>query len=69
MIRAALLALVLALSGCATCRNHPTACTVVGVIVAGSITATLIANGNHGDSRTRIHTVGPELPPSQDGQR
>jgi hypothetical protein len=29
----------LLLSGCATCREHPVACTVAGVIVAGSLAA------------------------------
>ncbi len=39
MIR--LLALCLALCGCATCHEHPFACGVAGALVAGSIAASV----------------------------
>jgi hypothetical protein len=46
-MKAALLALVLALSGCATCQQHPTACAIAGAVIAGSIAATVVANDHH----------------------
>lgn len=39
ILRAALLAAVLALVGCATCREHPVACGIASAIVVGSIAA------------------------------
>jgi hypothetical protein len=42
-----LLAIVaaLAVSGCATCRDHPVACAVVGAVVIGSIAASIDHDG------------------------
>lgn len=44
---ALLLALMLTLCGCATCRDHPTACAIGGALIAGSITASILANDHH----------------------
>jgi hypothetical protein len=43
-ITAVLLAAIFAVSGCATCHEHPVACTIVGAIVVGSIAATIENN-------------------------
>jgi hypothetical protein len=40
-MKAFLIAALLLLGGCATCREHPVACTVAGAIVAGSVAATI----------------------------
>ena len=48
--RLALLAVALSLTlqGCATCREHPAACAIVGAIVVGSVAATIENNrGGH----------------------
>ncbi len=37
--RASALLVALALSACATCRQHPVACTVAAAVVAGGIAA------------------------------
>jgi uncharacterized protein YceK len=39
----------LALSGCATCRTHPVACTVGAVVAAGAVAAAA-SSGSHGSS-------------------
>lgn len=44
---AVLVTALLAVAGCATCRNHPFACGVAGALVAGSIAATIAANDHH----------------------
>jgi hypothetical protein len=47
-------ALLLALGGCATCRDHPVACGIAGAVVAGSIAATIESNrGDHRDPQQR----------------
>lgn len=43
-IRAALLFLTLTLTACATCREHPVMCSVVGAIALGSVAATIEQN-------------------------
>lgn len=35
------LVLISTLAGCATCREHPVACTVAGAIVVGSVAASV----------------------------
>lgn len=50
-------ALVLALSGCATCRDHPVACSVGGAIIAGSIAASILANDHHHRDVTAPHRI------------
>jgi hypothetical protein len=41
----------LALSACATCRDHPVACTVAGAIVVGSVAAS-VAQHDHDRAQT-----------------
>lgn len=36
-------------SGCATCGNHPVACSVAGALVVGSVAATIAANQSGGN--------------------
>ena len=56
--RAAVLVLFAALTGCATCREHPVGCGAAVAIVAGSIAA---AVSNHGGSNSP--GCGPLAPP------
>jgi hypothetical protein len=55
-LRAAWLASLVALAGCATCRDHPVACGVVSAVMVGSIAATIVANehAHHPGAPTRI---------------
>jgi hypothetical protein len=46
------LAALIALGGCATCQQHPVACTIVGAVVVGSVVATIEANEHHRASPT-----------------
>jgi hypothetical protein len=58
--------LLISLSACATCREHPAACAIVGAIVVGSIAAT-IENNRHDQQSARsiMRTPGPQIcPPS-----
>lgn len=49
-----------ALTGCATCRNHPVACTLAGAIIVGSVAATVAANsGGHDPTPPHISTTQP----------
>ena len=43
-----------ALSGCATCQNHPYVCAVGGAIVVGSVAATIEAH-HHSDSSAPVY--------------
>jgi hypothetical protein len=36
--------LLVLLSGCATCRDHPVACTAVGILAAGAVVASSQSN-------------------------
>lgn len=60
-------ALLLALGGCATCQQHPTACAIGGAIVVGSIAASY---GRHDDqnrmgasSHNSNQGLGPQVRP------
>lgn len=44
---------VLSISGCATCRDHPVACSVAGALVFGSV-AIAVANHNPDSGRDPI---------------
>lgn len=50
------LSILLLTGGCATCRNHPIACTVAATVVAGSIAATAYHYSEHDRRRP---TYGP----------
>jgi uncharacterized protein YceK len=52
-IRAVLVALAAAqvISGCATCREHPAVCTVVGAVIVGSVA---VAVAQHGSGTSRM---------------
>lgn len=43
-MKTTLLFLALTLSACATCREHPVMCSVVGAIALGSVAATIEQN-------------------------
>jgi hypothetical protein len=51
---AALALASVALTGCASRRDHPVACTVAGAIIVGSVAATVAAN-DHGHAHTPPH--------------
>jgi hypothetical protein len=53
-----ILVLSLALSACATCREHPVACTVAVTIIAGSIAAS-VAHHEHSAAPPRVATTQP----------
>lgn len=55
LTRAAVVLLVLSLSGCATCHEHPVACAVATIAVTGAI----IAATHHGDAARRHQIVVP----------
>lgn len=48
----------LALSACATCREHPTACAIGSAVIVGSVAATIAA---HSDSRGHVQPPPPHL--------
>jgi hypothetical protein len=53
---AAVAALLLALTGCATCQQHPLACGVAGAIVVGSVAASVGSHDNRAhDNRAVIN--------------
>jgi hypothetical protein len=52
------LLLCLTLSGCATCAEHPVACSVSVALLAGSIAATANAQ-HHGSSPPATATIQP----------
>lgn len=54
-----LIAALLALGGCATCQNHPIACTVATAIVAGSIAASLQQHDDQRRSAPSMSTTQP----------
>jgi len=58
-LKSLLLAAVLLVSGCATCQQHPVACTVAGAIVTGSVVATI---EQHHDHHAEQATPGASLP-------
>lgn len=35
------------MGGCATCREHPVACSIGSAVIVGSIAATVAANSGH----------------------
>lgn len=50
-------ALLLALGGCATCRQHPVACGIAGAVIVGSIAASVQHHHDQQhDSRTMSNT-------------
>ena len=51
MKTASLLAALLILSGCATCRQHPVACSIGGAFIVGSIAASVDHGGGGGNQR------------------
>lgn len=51
---------LMVLGGCATCRDHPVACTVAGTIIVGSI-ATVAYNYSQHDRRSAPPTCDPVL--------
>lgn len=55
-----ILGYTVAISGCATCQQHPVYCAVGTAIVAGSIVA--IAEQHHDHSRTAdLYNRGPQV--------
>jgi hypothetical protein len=50
----------IALAGCATCREHPVACGVGSVLVAGAVAGSIVAT-RHSDSQHQ-HQPGPPWP-------
>jgi hypothetical protein len=61
-----LIALLSALSGCATCERYPVACTVAGAFVVGSVAYTLEMNdSSHRDPHNSFsQDHGRQLRPS-----
>lgn len=49
---------LLALAGCATCRNHPVACGIAGAVVVGSIAASVQHSHDITEARER-RTIQP----------
>lgn len=60
MKAATALLLTLALTGCATCRNHPTACAAVTLIAAGSLA---LSAGHSHQHEQEVGRIGPPLTP------
>lgn len=54
------LVLLSTLSGCATCREHPLACSMVGALVVGSVAATIASQHEHTSSA--VDLCGPDRP-------
>jgi hypothetical protein len=52
------IAAALALTGCATCREHPIACTVATVVVTGAIVA---STPGHDDGPSHERQVIPRI--------
>lgn len=52
-------------SGCATCREHPVACTMIGTLVVGSIAATIASQHEHTSST--VDPCGPNAPNRSNG--
>ena len=48
-----------ALTGCATCRNHPVVCTVAGAVIVGSVAATVAAHSDHEHTPPHMRNVSP----------
>lgn len=58
------LILALALSGCATCEQHPYMCGFATAVVVGSIAATLASNdcSHHANSSPALYPYEPAPP-------
>lgn len=54
------LVLLATLSGCATCREHPIACTMIGTLVVGSVAATIASQHEH--TPAIVDPCGPNRP-------
>jgi hypothetical protein len=57
------IALALSLGGCATCSQHPVACSIGGAIIVGSVAATVAANSSDHHQRTLVQSPGPQIRP------
>lgn len=55
-----ILSILLLTGGCATCREHPTACAIAGTIIVGSV-ATIAYNYSQHDRRSAPQTCDPNL--------
>jgi hypothetical protein len=55
-------ALFLSISACATCREHPVACAIVGAIVVGSVAATIENNRHDQQQRHSALCCGSDCP-------
>lgn len=53
------------LGGCATCREHPLACSMVGALVVGSVAATIASQHEHTSST--VDPCGPNQPNRSSG--
>lgn len=51
----ALLFAPLLLDGCATCREHPTACAIGSAVIVGSVAATIAAHSDSHGHQTPPH--------------
>jgi hypothetical protein len=62
------LVIVVTLSGCATCQEHPAFCAVGAAVVAGSIAATIEVNRHDDDVGSRGFTAHNGIVCSRPGE-
>lgn len=55
------------LGGCATCREHPVACTMIGTLVVGSVAATIASQHEHTSPAQAAILCGPNAPNRYNG--
>jgi len=55
------------LGGCATCREHPVACSMIGALVVGSVAATIASQHEHTTIPKAQDLCGPTAPNRANG--